>query len=108
MEDEAIDTTEKMDEARIRENIEHALLRLDKAQLIFNDIENAYLKIQDMDSEVYPEVKAEYQRIEALLNMLFDFLSAGKSDLDEIFDTIADHQKELCKGMGRAKEKAED
>ncbi len=94
MEDVAIDTMEKIDEARIRGNIEHALLRLDKAQLIFNDIETAYLKIQDLDPEVYPEVKAEYQRIEALLNMLFDFLSAGKSDLDEIIETIADHKKE--------------
>ena len=94
MEDETIDTTEKIDETRIRENIEHALLKLDKAQLIFNDIETAYLRIQDLDPEVYPEVKAEYQRIEALLNMLFDFLSAGKSDLDEIMETITDHKKE--------------
>ncbi|HRY13273.1 MAG TPA: hypothetical protein P5309_06840 [Syntrophomonadaceae bacterium] len=94
MEDEAIDTTEKMDDAKIRENIEHALLRFDKAQLIFNDIEAAYLKIQDLDPEVYPEVKAEYQRIEALLNMLFDFLSAGKSELDKIIETVAEDKKE--------------
>lgn len=94
MEDELIDKPVTIDEAKIRENIKSALLRFDKAQMIYNDIEAAYLKIQDLDPEVYPEVTAEYQRIEALLNMLLWFLSAGKSDLDEIAENIAGQKKD--------------
>ena len=94
MEEEVIDGQPANDENTIRGNLKSALLKLDKAQLIFDDIEDAYLKIQDRDPEIYPEVKAEYQRIEALLNMVFDFLLAGKSELDEITITIADRKKE--------------
>jgi len=76
------------DKAKIRDNLKSALTKLDKAEFIFNDIENTYLAIKDLDPEVYPEVEVKYKRIEALLNMLLDFIYAGKSYMDELGDII--------------------
>jgi hypothetical protein len=92
LEDIEIDKPEANEKAKIRENIRTALLKLDKAQFILNDIEATYLAIQDLDPEIYPEVTSKYKRIEALLNMLLDFVYAGKSDMDEITDIMVSQQ----------------
>jgi 1-aminocyclopropane-1-carboxylate deaminase/D-cysteine desulfhydrase-like pyridoxal-dependent ACC family enzyme len=57
-----------------------------------NEIESTYNSIKDLDPEVYPEVASKYKRVEALLNMLLDFVYAGKSDMDEIAEIIVRHR----------------